>query len=306
MSKLIIIGNGFDLAHKIPTSYNDFRKYLIDRYPDVYRNRNRVIDMDKAKDKTLMAVELMLYALEHANGEDWSNFEESLSRINFEDKFPRHRHREDPFEDDSTALEYLLYISDLTEVIQNCVTLWGVLLSDWIKGIERKIENHCYAPIDSVAELLHGDVRIMTFNYTKTVQCLYSKVGVKHIHNRVGQELIFGHSKVNPTYWEVVSGALMSNCLDDILKYLYKDTQKQLLKYSTFFQKINCDIKEIYSYGFSYGKADIIYIKNIINQIDENTIWYFTEFDALKNKEFLRKTKIKLRRWGFKGKFGIF
>ncbi|MCQ4672657.1 bacteriophage abortive infection AbiH family protein [Lactonifactor longoviformis] len=32
MSKLFIIGNGFDSAHKMPSSYEKFRKYIISDY----------------------------------------------------------------------------------------------------------------------------------------------------------------------------------------------------------------------------------------------------------------------------------
>lgn len=31
MSNLFIIGNGFDIAHGLPTKYADFKKYLSDR-----------------------------------------------------------------------------------------------------------------------------------------------------------------------------------------------------------------------------------------------------------------------------------
>lgn len=306
MSKLIIIGNGFDLAHNIPTSYNDFRKYLIDNYPSAYRNRDRIIDIDKINDKKLIAVELMMYALEHTNGENWANFESSLSIINFQDKFPRHEHREDPDEDNSTAAEYLKYIMNLILIFKNCVELWGTLLSEWISEIEKIIDNHGYDPIDSISRLLDGDTKILTFNYTKTLQKLYGKSGVKHIHNRVGQKLIFGHSTINPSYQEDCYNPLMSSFLDDILKMLYKDTEKQLSKYKHVFQNISTDVEEVYSYGFSYGHSDVVYIKKIINRISEKAIWYFTKFDYMKNKEFLRKTKIKLRKWGFKGQFGIF
>ncbi len=34
MKRLFIIGNGFDRAHNLPTSYWDFRKYIMTRYPD--------------------------------------------------------------------------------------------------------------------------------------------------------------------------------------------------------------------------------------------------------------------------------
>lgn len=305
MSKLVIIGNGFDLAHKIPTSYNDFRKYLIDKYPDAYRNRDRLINIDDIYDIKLISVELMLYAIDHANGEDWSNFESSLSIINFKNKFPRHEHREDPDEDNSTAAEYLMYIMSLTEIFKNCVVLWGTLLSDWIREIEEAIENRVYEPIDSIDSLLNGDVKIITFNYTKTVQILYGKSGIKHIHNRVGQELIFGHSNISPIYQEDCNSSLGSNFLDDILMMLYKNTEKQFSKYSDFFKKISSDINEVYSYGFSYGMPDAYYIKSIIGKISKNAIWYFTKYDSM-NKEFMRKTKIKLRKWEFKGEFGIF
>lgn len=35
MSKLFVIGNGFDCyLHGLPTKYSDFRKYLLNRFPD--------------------------------------------------------------------------------------------------------------------------------------------------------------------------------------------------------------------------------------------------------------------------------
>ncbi|MCH5259210.1 MAG: bacteriophage abortive infection AbiH family protein [Lachnospiraceae bacterium] len=304
MAKLIIIGNGFDLAHKIPTSYNDFRKYLIAKYLEAYQNRNRIIDISEIKDLECISVELLIYALDHVNGEDWSNFEASLSHINFEDKFPRHEHREDPEEDNSSAAEYLMYIMALTEVFGRCVSLWKSLLSAWIKEIERSIENYVYKPLDTIQELLKCDAKIMTFNYTKTIQILYGKSGIKHIHNRVGQELIFGHSNIDSTYQEDCYNSLNSNFLDDIIKMLYKDTRKQIAKYSDFFKKIDSSINEVYSYGFSYGPSDIPYIKLIISRIAEDVAWYFTKFDS-QNKEFMRRTKIKLRRLGFKGQFSV-
>lgn len=32
MNQLIILGNGFDLDHGLPTSYQDFRNYLLSNY----------------------------------------------------------------------------------------------------------------------------------------------------------------------------------------------------------------------------------------------------------------------------------
>lgn len=33
MGALFIIGNGFDLAHSLPTKYQDFRSVLLENYP---------------------------------------------------------------------------------------------------------------------------------------------------------------------------------------------------------------------------------------------------------------------------------
>lgn len=34
MKKMFLIGNGFDLAHRIPSSYDDFHNFLKEEYGD--------------------------------------------------------------------------------------------------------------------------------------------------------------------------------------------------------------------------------------------------------------------------------
>ena len=84
-----------------------------------------------------------------------------------------------------------------------------------------------------------------------------------------------------------------------------KDTVSPLNKYNDFFKKLNYTIDEVYSYGFSYGKVDSVYIKKIISSISPNATWYFTEFES-DDSAALRIKKIKLRKYGFKGTFDIF
>lgn len=40
MAGIFIAGNGFDIAHGIPTKYSEFRKYIISRYPDALKFRD--------------------------------------------------------------------------------------------------------------------------------------------------------------------------------------------------------------------------------------------------------------------------
>lgn len=84
-----------------------------------------------------------------------------------------------------------------------------------------------------------------------------------------------------------------------------KDTEKPMKKYNEFFRKLDHTVNKVYSYGFSYGKVDSVYIKKIIEKISPNTTWYFTSYEA-QDSESLRIKKVKLRRYGFKGTFDIY
>lgn len=59
--KLFILGNGFDVSHKIPCRYSDFYKYLTE-------NRNDILE----------AIEKFYYI--DSDSELWSDFETSLER----------------------------------------------------------------------------------------------------------------------------------------------------------------------------------------------------------------------------------
>lgn len=84
-----------------------------------------------------------------------------------------------------------------------------------------------------------------------------------------------------------------------------KDTEQPINKYNDFFKKLDYKIDKVYSYGFSYGKVDSVYIKRIIEKISPDATWYFTSYEG-QNSKALRVKKIKLRGYGFKGKFDIY
>ena len=43
MSTLFIIGNGFDIAHGIPTKYSDFREFILGMYPNAEKNSKKIV-----------------------------------------------------------------------------------------------------------------------------------------------------------------------------------------------------------------------------------------------------------------------
>lgn len=309
MSSLFIIGNGFDIAHGIPTKYRDFREFIIKSYPEAIKYRDEVTFIEDIADVDTedFAAEILLSTMDKVAGDDWNNFEDALAYINFDHKFPLPTHKENETEEEDNELmkNYLLYMDMLTSGYIACSKYWQELFRLWIKKVQSNIEKDVFVSKESLKELFSSsDVFFLTFNYTKTLQHLYGIKKVIHIHNRSGQKLIFGHGQDNATYWNTAERVVLgSSFLDDMLMSFKKDTISPFKKYNDFFKKLDSNVDAVYSYGFSYGKVDGVYIKEIIKRISPEATWYFTSFES-NDKTALRIKKIKLRNYGFKGTFG--
>jgi len=292
----------------------------MDIYPfaEEFKNERLTIDGVFENEEMIGAIsaELLIYAMDQACGPEWQDFEEALGAINFYDKLPGPT----PEALDETDKEkhnremgyYLQAVGVLSNLIVVAAELWGEFFNSWIYEIEAEIESGMISPKENLANLFSSpDIYYMTFNYTKTLQKIYGIHGVRHIHNRVGQKLIFGHGKNNTSYHEPfdrssgMRAPVMISTLDDLLNSFKKDTSKQMKKYSDFFKRLDGNIDKVYSYGFSYSAVDSVYIKAIVKRISQSAVWFFTEHEA-NDKEGLRIKKIKLRRYGFQGDFGIY
>lgn len=306
MRSLFIIGNGFDLAHGLPTKYSDFKNFLIAHYPEASNITLQFnIEQYDWEDYDKMAAHLLFYTMNKSCGPDWNDFENALGELHIHDTFPKRSNTidENGEHDDSNIVEYLLHLDKLANMVQISVENWQDFFETWIKSIEHKLENGQYLSRESLIELFNKPGNLfLNFNYTRTLKKVYDVKPVIHIHNRVGQNLIFGHGNNKSSY---DGGVIGSSTLDDILEFFRKDTVKSMKKYHNFFRDLNCDINKVYSYGFSYGSVDSIYIKTIIQKISKDATWYFSKFEA-NNKEMFRIKKVKLRKYGFKGTFDIF
>lgn len=315
MSSLFIAGNGFDIAHGIPSMYSDFRRFVVNLYPEALQLRDTKVYLEDIDDIYVdeFAAEILLNAMDKAAGKNWCDFEEALAEINFNDKFPLPNHKEDETEEEDNNLmfNYLIYMDALSGLFINCTDFWQDFFRLWINSIQKKIDNREVAPKEELQTLFSDpNMRFFTFNYTKTLKRLYGIKQVTHIHNRVGQKLIFGHGKENVSSIILNSKFtggphLCSSFLDDMLLSFKKDTDTPLKKYNKFFKGLDDSIDKVYSFGFGYGKVDSVYIKKIISSISPNATWYFTKFES-RDKESMRIKKIKLRSYGFKGSFSVF
>ncbi|WP_419748869.1 bacteriophage abortive infection AbiH family protein [Clostridium perfringens] len=303
MKKLFIIGNGFDVAHKLPTRYSDFQEYLIENYPEasdeylVVPESFLMPDGDRRyNDDEVVGFLLKIITETENTGEAWSDLENTLGRLNFDECF----YDWNMYDDNDNEWHKIYRNEDIAANVSGAVKMIKEYFSDWIETIdifdaEQKIEFHNL--ID------HNNDLFLTFNYTETLEEVYEAKNVYHIHGKQGDKLIFGHGNDMDNYDEYMSRNIGSeNHLSELQATLKKDTQTVINQNKDLFKAFGA-VDEIYSYGFSFSDVDLIYIKEICNTSPtENIVWYINDYDSAKFDVF----KEKIIGCGFNGKFDMF
>ncbi|WP_074554515.1 bacteriophage abortive infection AbiH family protein [Bacillus cereus] len=308
MSKLFILGNGFDIQHKLPTKYQHFHQYLLEIYPEarklrptfgvsIHETPNGGIDVDNNE-----AVAFIREAISQVEGDDWCNVESTLAHLPFEEYLSD---LEDCFDlDDDKELYRNVYRNeDTSDAFYRVMLKFHKFLVDWVKSIDISdtIPNEKFkALIDN------EDDYFLTFNYTCVLEDIYDvyEDNICHIHGAeysCDSEILFGHGNVRDEYESSHIGATES--LEKIHRLLKKDTNSALYSAELFFNELS-SVQEIYSMGFSFSEVDLIYIERICDVCNtEKCTWYLSDF---KYDETEEEYKRKIREAGFKGEFDIF
>lgn len=310
MSKLFIIGNGFDRAHGLATSYDDFRQYLCNTYMDgksgeyyipmvpsvtVGPKGEDVCDMEEV-------AEFLVYLISIAepDGSRWSELEASLGRLDYDEAFDMLPEELD--EDGDTNYWREVYNNeDMASNLYIVVSYVKDLFAEWIDDIDVKFAK----AKQGFLNLVEAEDVFFTFNYTETLEVVYgiNKESVCHIHGKQGETIFFGHGNSEDYTDEYMSKNIGSeNSLTALDNFLKKDTKKALEEHNIFFNGIDDTIKEVYSIGFSFADVDLIYIKEICKKLSVDVVWYLNDFNPSDIPIFQKK----LRKCGFKGKFLTF
>lgn len=316
-NNLFIIGNGFDLGHNMPTSYNNFKDWLIEIYPESQDTDNFIVS-----DATLMPdgemvipdkdlASFLVYCINEAAGGNWANFEDALGRIDWELFFSDVIDVTD--RDGDIDLWKTAYArEDFTSTLHFNAYGFSKLFSQWINTIPypKGISNNSF-----LTDSLKGSSIFLTFNYTKTLEEIYSipPEQICHIHGVQDKEIIIGHGvekshAVIEAYSDNEYGYESDydfgmEGINDIHDLLRKPT-KQILEKTPFFMNLKChDIKNIFSWGFSFSAVDLCYIREICNTLDTGNItWHLYDMG---NGDTARFKQI-LYRCGFTGEITTF
>lgn len=292
--KLYIIGNGFDLAHNLPTSYNNFRDWLIEKYPYAsynYRVPESIMYPDGGEvydDNEVIGY--IIEILDSCDEGEWNNLEAYLGSIAFDalsDELLDETFEKDTFRE--------IYANeDISNNISIVFKRLKSLFEDWVYNELGNINyrGHYNAYI---SECLDRDGKYLSFNYTTTLECVYGVNGVCHIHGCADDKncnIYFGHGNDDDFTTKSIGA---SDTFNSLKHFFRKNTSKAYFDNIYFFRDLK-KIEEIYSYGFSFSDVDMFYINEIKKRINKKAIWYINEYDWDRKHEIVEKLGFKTER----------
>ena len=269
MKRLFIIGNGFDIAHKLNTRYSDFRNYLLEQYPKAMDQDGRVpepITRDQGEElfDDEEVVGFLIKIIDEASqlGDEWKDLEDALGKIDY--GYLLDNWDEEDEEDEGEQWDEVCDNEDNARNIKEIVIMIKNYFSEWINQIQ--ISNS--KPIKNFENLIDkSNDLFLTFNYTMTLEELYDAKNVIHIHGQQGDNLVFGHgnSQNHIEHYETeYTGS--EDYISELHSELRKDTSKVIQQHKNYFKNLEI-LDSIYSYGFSFSEVDLVYIKEIYNRI---------------------------------------
>lgn len=269
---LYIIGNGFDLAHDMRTSYEDFHQWLLDNGESSAVNR----------------IESLYLNITNNEGR-WCDVESALGSITLEEAINYDRnYQECPDEiycEDSSHEAYRC-----GENLKNVVDILPGLLRDWVASISTK-------DISPKFEIIK-DAKFLSFNYTRTLEDAYQikTDNILHIHETIieNRPLVVGYGEARFEDDEYVSDddtidvVLIKNLLSHCRKPV--DAILKETKPKEWFKGLN-EIESVIVYGHSCSKVDKPYFETVVRNIKPNALWTFYVHDENKNKSIKKFAK---------------
>lgn len=283
MSKsLYIIGNGFDRAHGLKTSYWDFRTYLEENHWEFLLAFEKLYDFepfDEADPYTAKNAK-KLYE-DRLQQELWSQLEENIGHPNI----VQMENFSDCIVNDLDLESGNVGIRDtLDEYWRNeygFIKKLQEYIKEWIEALDTS------RVVPRKKSLINCSDHFLSFNYTDTLERVYGIEDVYHIHGGIDivseQEPIIGHcnKKQIKDYRGLAKQAdeafdegtaSIDDAIADYLELTYKDTDKIIL-FSSYFWESLADADQVVIIGWSAGAVDMPYLKEIASRVQENAKW---------------------------------
>lgn len=273
---LFILGNGFDLAHTIKSSFWHFRDWSKDN-----KGENLVNLMD------------IFFSNET---EVWGNVEKALGEYDEDSIIEFCRPEEE--------IDYEHTMRSVAAIEDSPDWIFKPILDDFSEAFEEWIESINLNDINKIFKSLPASSKYLTFNYTETLEKLYGipKENVLHIHGSrlLKDGYIFGHCKPRDPdkVYDNSDLYFMQDTRAKIIKWMNemeKDSKFIISRHRDFFEGLS-HINKVIVYGHSFNEADWPYLIEVIKSTDKSAIWlvsYHTSEDLDNINKFIMATGFK-------------
>lgn len=250
---LYVIGNGFDLWHEIPSSYSNFKEFVLEHDNDLFDTIQNYLPLD----------------------EKWSDLESSLAGIDVFGILEDLEHFMPSYSaEDWSDAGHHDFQYEVAQVVQGLSTELRALFGKWIRTLKPPT-------IDTATKRLtciDVDATYLSFNYTSTLESLYGVPDshVLHIHGEAqhnDSQLILGHAW-NPSHRSSLNDrpdigdldtrlAEANAILDRYFGDTFKPSAKLISENQAFFDQLTT-IDTVYVLGHSLSDIDHLYYQAIL------------------------------------------
>ena len=277
-NQVVIVGNGFDVNHGIPSSYAHFKTWLSNNDKHLYDFLERYIDVA---------------------GDWWNDFEKSLSEIDVP-KLIRETPLENRPRDPKLPPDFSHPASWRLDSVHRAISQ---KFTEWVKTLDS---------VDIKKKIDLPEARLfISFNYTDTLERVYGieENRIVYIHGKAsrGDKLIYGHGKNQFVIEDNVMRKYKLHRSDDFLTAgTYGSSESELTSHISYWQKyiqIGCyyDVlrpavsgaSNVCVYGLSFSEVDYPYLQWIAGR-NRNLGWRVS-WHTEKDKERIRNTFRALR-----------
>ncbi|WP_071797421.1 bacteriophage abortive infection AbiH family protein [Natronohydrobacter thiooxidans] len=286
MTKLFIIGNGFDVHHGISSRYTDFGSWL------------ETVDRE-----VHWAVEKFLPSWVDSEGNvqnAWSDLESNLEHLGTDQlldyglNFLPSYGADDWSDSGHHDFEY-----ELDRVIR---ALSVGLHSNFVRWLGTLIiPTQTLLPVRAI----DPQAQFLNFNYTPTLQSLYGAANVLHIHGTLADpasQIVLGHGWTpaandrlgdridEDTDIRVAGGYLL---IDEYFRETFKPTAEIIQRNKAFFTGL-IDVSEVYVFGHGLAEVDAPYFAEMLKHLSKDVDWIISYHGGDREREKIETAAIKI------------
>lgn len=287
MSTLYIIGNGFDRAHGLKTSYWDFRNYL-EKYAEDFlvqlENMYSIAPFERLDKRFRKNKEVQKRRDDDIYETLWKNFEYSLGEANEAEMLDYSKSIVDDLYLDGGPIGIKDTMDDYWEEEYKFIEDLNEYVAKWI----RQVRLFKALPIKA-SFIDNSEDYFFTFNYTNVLERIYRVPSnhILHIHGGLSPYCdvppVLGHGnaeKIKEYHLKAKEAAdeydegeeSIYNAVAKYYERTWKNTSECMAFGDTFFRQLD-GVDNVEIIGHSFGKVDMPYFAYLQYCISENSKW---------------------------------